>query len=140
MGDLLKLAKKLEELAKGFDKSSGKTTEKIALTILGQLVYSTPVDSSKALSNWQLNVGSPIKFKIDAYFPGEFGSSQKQSAQAALEAAKKALQGRKSGEPIYITNNLPYINRLNDGHSKQTTPGFIERAILLGRRSVRGQK
>lgn len=28
-----------------------------------------------------------------------------------------------------ITNSVPYINRLNDGHSKQSPSGFIEAII-----------
>lgn len=30
-----------------------------------------------------------------------------------------------------ITNNLPYINRLNNGHSKQSPVHFVEKAIML---------
>lgn len=30
-----------------------------------------------------------------------------------------------------ITNNLPYINRLNNGHSKQSPAHFVEKAIML---------
>lgn len=30
-----------------------------------------------------------------------------------------------------ITNNLPYINRLNNGHSKQSPANFVEKAIAL---------
>lgn len=28
-----------------------------------------------------------------------------------------------------VYNTLPYIGRLNDGHSKQTPAGFVERAV-----------
>ena len=32
--------------------------------------------------------------------------------------------------PIYITNNVPYINSLNGGHSQHAPAGFVERAIV----------
>jgi hypothetical protein len=38
---------------------------------------------------------------------------------------------------VYISNNLPYIDRLNKGHSKQAPAGFIESAINAGLTAIR---
>lgn len=39
---------------------------------------------------------------------------------------------------IHITNNLPYIGALNDGHSKQAPAGFVRTAVMEGLAAMRG--
>lgn len=39
---------------------------------------------------------------------------------------------------VHITNNAPHIERLNDGWSQQTSPGFFERSVLEAKKAVLG--
>lgn len=39
---------------------------------------------------------------------------------------------------VHITNNTPHIERLNEGWSEQTTPGFFERALYEAKKAVIG--
>ena len=39
---------------------------------------------------------------------------------------------------IHITNNTPHIERLNEGWSEQTSPGFFERALYEAKKSILG--
>ena len=71
---LLDLANSLEQRAAKLDSEACRVAVSTAETILGDLVYKTPVDTSQALSNWQVSLGSPIDNKIPPYFPGEGGS------------------------------------------------------------------
>lgn len=137
---LLDLAKSLERRADKLDEEASDAAVKVALTIVGDLAYKTPVDTSQALSNWQVAIGSPVDNSIPPYYPGEQGSTQRASAQATIEAVKAALRGKKPGDTIYLSNILPYINRLNDGYSAQAPAGFVERAVLLGRKQARNVK
>jgi len=137
---LLDLANSLEQRAAKLDSEACRVAVSTAETILGDLVYKTPVDTSQALSNWQVSLGSPIDNKIPPYFPGEGGSSRNSSAQAALEAGRNILKQKRPGVTIYISNVLPYIRRLNDGYSKQAPAGFVERAVLIGRKMVKKAK
>lgn len=136
MADLSYLAKQLEERSKEINKAASDVAVKAALTIVGDLAYHTPVDTSKALSNWQVSLNAPVSGNIAPYFHGDKGSTQKASAGQTLEEAKRILESKQPGQPIYITNNLPYIKRLNDGYSKQAPSGFVERAILIARKVV----
>lgn len=101
--------------------------------ILNDLLTVTPVDTSKALSNWQASLDVEPDTILPAYYPGAFGSTAIISREAALEAAQKIFAAKKPGQRLYISNLLPYIRRLNDGSSDQAPAGFIERAVLLGR-------
>ncbi len=137
---LLDLAVSLERRVAKLDQQASDAAVQVALTVLGDLVYITPVDTSQALSNWQVNLNDPASDKIPPYYPGEQGSTQRASAQAALQAARAVLRGKKPGDTIYLSNVLPYIKRLNNGYSAQAPAGFVERAVLLGRKQARKVK
>lgn len=131
---LLDLANDVDKLGEKIAQSASDHAVKTALTIVGDLVYHTPVDTSQALSNWDVTIGAPVSDPHGPYFAGQHGSTQRQSAAQALNVAKETLKDKKPGQSIFIANTLPYIRRLNDGHSQQVPAGFIERALLLGRK------
>lgn len=131
---LLDLATSLEKKAKAIDEAASKLAVDTALTIVGDLAFKTPVDTSQALSNWIVTLETPSSDKIKPHFPGEGGSTQRASAAETINQARAILAKKKPGQKIYITNNLPYIRRLNDGYSKQATAGFVERSVLIGRK------
>jgi len=131
---LLDLADRLEKKAKAIDEAASQNAVDTALAIVGDLAYKTPVDTSQALSNWIVTLESPSGQQIKPHFPGSQGSTQRASAAETLNLAKLVLRNKKPGQAIFITNNLPYIRRLNDGHSTQTPAGFVERAVLIGRK------
>lgn len=138
--DLFKLADKLERKAKAIEEAASQTAVDVALAIVGDLAYKTPVDTSQALSNWQVSLDAPLTTFISPHYPGEFGSSQNASAQETINRAKAVLKDKKPGQKIYITNNAPYIVRLNNGHSGQQPAGFVERAVLIGRKTIKNFK
>ena len=131
---LLDLATSLEKKAKAIDEAASKLAVDTALTIVGDLAFKTPVDTSQALSNWIVTLETPSSDKIKPHFPGEGGSTQRASAAETMNNARAILAKKKPGQKIYITNNLPYIRRLNEGYSKQAPAGFVERAVLIGRK------
>lgn len=137
---LLDLANSLYKKADEIEKAASDLAIGVALTIVGDLAIKTPVDTSKALSNWQVTLDNPANNTIPPYYPGSDGSTFSASAAETLSKAKIALRDKKPGESIFITNNLPYINKLNEGSSKQEPAGFAERAILLGRKFVESRK
>lgn len=78
----------------------------------------TPVDTGHARANWVPSIGSP------------FGGSVAGTSSSEHDAGVAAVLGYKLGDgPAWVTNNVPYILILNDGHSSQQPAGFIERAI-----------
>uniref|UniRef100_A0AAU7YTK6 Tail completion protein n=1 Tax=Stenotrophomonas phage vB_SmaS_QH3 TaxID=3229738 RepID=A0AAU7YTK6_9CAUD len=133
---LLDLANSLERKAKAIEEAASQTAVDTALAIVGDLAYKTPVDTSQALSNWQVTLDSPATGSISPHYPGLQGSTQRASAAETLNLAKAVLKTKKPGQAIYITNNLPYIKRLNDGYSAQAPAGFVERAVLIGRKML----
>lgn len=115
------------------DEVTNNLSVKCVEVILHDLLQVTPVDTSKALSNWQVTLDAPATESIDAYYPGKKGSTAEISREEAYNNGVAVLAQKKPGQLVYITNCLPYIQRLNEGWSQQEPAGFVERAILLGR-------
>lgn len=93
------------------------TVKKTALAVDAAVVFATPVDTGRARSNWIPSLNTPDTRTVE---PG-----QKPDAEAAISAYKLA-------DTIYISNSLPYIQRLNEGHSKQAPAGFVDIAVRTG--------
>ena len=43
----------------------------------------------------------------------------------------------KLDDTVYISNNLPYIQRLNDGYSQQAPENFVESAVQVAEGRLR---
>lgn len=88
----------------------------------------TPVDTSQALSNWTVSLGKGSTVAIPAYFVGRKGSTLMASASAALSKGLPIIYQRKLRQPLFISNNLDYIEDLDDGKSSQSS-NFTEISI-----------
>lgn len=134
MTGLLKFAQRLEARAGKIQEDANQLTIRIGRAILADLVSVTPVDTSKAESNWQVSLGTPPLSDIPAYVPGKRGSSRSASAEAALAAGETVLGQKKPGETLYISNVTPYIKELDSGSSRQFAGNFKARAALIARK------
>lgn len=139
METLIDLAIRMRSIAKAIPINTNELKKKVLKTIENDLVYVTPVDTSNALSKWKVSTGPVTDTTFQPYYLGSHGSTRDSSAQEAIADANLVIDGLKPGEAAYIGNAAPYIRRLNDeGYSKQEPAGFVERATLLGRRSIQG--
>ena len=105
-------------------KSWGKEVRKLALVAHRRISRRTPVDEGTAQGNWHISLGRLSRF-LD---PTATGVQQPQLSQAEAENAKD----------IYIQNNVPYILRLEHGHSKEQAPQGMVRLVLAELSSGRG--
>jgi len=92
------------------------------------LVQDTPVDLGWARSQFVPRIGQPYRISLTDIEPSSgaaaAASSQAQSELTAIAASYSSSQGK-----IFISNNVPYIQALNDGHSPQAPPGYIPAAV-----------
>ena len=128
-------AKGMRVLGGEIDDNLVRMQAKIALGIHRDVILATPVDTGKARSNWQLTVGAPAMEELEPYAPGHrMGRGERANAQAAIAQGQAKLARLPGpGESIFITNNVDYINLLNETtHSMQAPPGFVDMAVLSG--------
>jgi len=131
---------RIRKLGSNVETNAVKLVRKVALSVDSTVVMGTPVDTGRARSNWQVEIGKPARGTVEAYAPGKEGSTGGQNAQIALALGAGVIATYKGGESIHLTNNLPYIGALNRGHSAQAPSGFVETAVLDGVAQVKGAK
>lgn len=99
---------------------------RITLDITADLIIHTPVDTGWARANWVPRIGQPFEATSGTRPRAgstSLGGGEQASGQAAV-LRYKLPQGM-----VHITNNVPYIEPLNEGHSPQEPAGFVQRAI-----------
>lgn len=121
-------AQNMARTADTINRNATIILRRTALAADQAVVIGTPVDTGRARSNWLTNIGSAREDTVETLGP---------SALAASIAAAASVIGRaKQGDAIHITNNLPYIQPLNEGHSQQASAGYIQRAIQAAANAV----
>jgi hypothetical protein len=108
------------DLDRAYQKNVVQLTEavvrKTAIGIDADIVDQTPVKTGRARSNWLPSINTPRNDTV------EIGQKPEMVSVAA---------GYKLDDTIFIANNLPYIERLNNGWSgQQPTPSWVEATVL----------
>jgi hypothetical protein len=143
---LFKLSEKLLKKVDAIDNGANEVAKKVALDVVRHLVYNTPVDTSQALSNWQVGIGAPVSTTIKPIVQGVAGSSQAQSASAAIARAELQLSKKRPRQTNFISNHLDYIKDLDDGvlngksHQYSKPSGFVQRALIIARKRTEGAR
>lgn len=138
MTDLRTFAGRIKVVGKRVEDNADRLTRKVALAVDAAVVIATPVDTGRARSNWQVSLGEAASGTREAFSEGKDRSTESANTQAALEEGKAVISEYKGGTDIHITNNLPYIGRLNEGWSAQAPSAFVEKAVLVGVAAVQG--
>lgn len=97
-----------------------KEARALGINLLNGLTRVTPVDTGRARGNWFVGISSPVR-TID---------NGRTATSAVIEGVSKINTAKAIEYPeIVISNNLPYIERLDDGHSTQAPKKFVESEI-----------
>lgn len=91
---------------------------KVALDMLSGIVMKTPVDTGRARGHWGVGVNSIT-----------YGAGIDPSGGSTIAQGGAVIQGAKAGDTVYLANNLPYIVRLEYGHSKQAPQGMVRTTV-----------
>lgn len=113
MSNINDIWKKLEKTIR--DSVKGAVSDSVAL-LYKEIVDRTPVDTGGAHRGWEINYGSGFR-KAKASFSG--------SQQSIVDKNTYKL-----GNTITIRNELPYMQRLEFGWSKQAPMGMIRVSAL----------
>ncbi len=141
MATLGQFARKMRIIGDRLEMNVNSAVKKVVIAVDQAVVLGTPVDKGPARSNWQVSLGQAKTDVISAYAPGnKLGVSESANAQGALDQGRAAVAGRQEGQDVYISNNIPYIGKLNDGSSAQAPANFVEQAALAGAQVVKNVK
>ena len=126
---------KIKRVAVNVPKNADEIVRKVALAADQTITMATPVDTGRARANWQVGIGAAPAGTVK-YSGGGAGA-----AGYAISAAANVVTTYK-GQPggIWLVNNLPYIQRLNEGWSAQAPAKFVEQAIDTAVNTIRDSK
>lgn len=122
--------KKLEEFAKRAEINLAIVAKRMAFAAYRSIIEKTPVDTGRARASWNISEGS-----IDASVQGTRDFKGGGGIKKAKVVNQQKLDKIKSSivkYPVYyITNNLPYIVPLEEGHSKQADKGWMVKRTIV---------
>lgn len=128
MSTMKGFARKIKLRAGKVSKNTDNLVRKVILAVDQAVVISTPVDTGRARANWRPSIGE----MESSVLPEPRNKAEGlRSALAAGEAVAAEYKGSERSPTVHITNNLPYIEYLNRGSSKQAPANFVGTAILL---------
>ena len=102
-----------KEIEKALVSEGNSEVRRRALQLYGHLKLVTPVDTGRARNSWNIS-----------YLRGQY----KNSSDSITVGPLLAQPNGDTPIVIFISNGVPYIDRLNNGSSKQARAGFIQQA------------
>ena len=114
------MSRDIKNLGPDLLKAIVKESNRITLDMGDKLTRTTPVDTGFAAASWIPSVASPAK---------GVGGAPGSPNTAAASAGQAQVATNTNLTTLHVTNNVSYIQKLNDGHSEQQPALFIERAI-----------
>lgn len=103
-----------------------RAKQDLAITVLTRIVERTPAVTGHARANWQVSIGGSATGIVAGADP---------SGATALAAGVTAIMGdRDPFATVWIANNAPYIQSLEQGDSTQAPAGMVAQTVAeLGR-------
>ena len=130
-GEAEKIAALLEQRTADLVKMAG-------IEFFRQVIISTPVDTGRARFGWYITVNAPsdevppeapYKWKGKASGGNEYYSLPNISTH--MDVGKVTIN-----DIVYVTNNVPYVPRLNKGYSRQAPARFVELAAARVQQAI----
>lgn len=107
------------DLDKAFEEQQERVAliaMKIALEALNRVVLKSPVKTGRFRANWTVAVGRQDLSITDEVDP---------TGQKTIAKGTPIILGQKGPAVIWLSNNLPYAQALENGHSKQAPMGMV---------------
>lgn len=122
------LINNIPKFAEALGLKTSAVVKKLAFDLFGDITLRTPVDTGHARRNWQTTVGEPAGTII-----GTAGDSE----TPAPAPPPPSLSGYNIGQgSVFIINNLPYIEALENGHSSQAPSGMVGLAVAKAQATI----
>ena len=114
-------ARRMQRRAQQVEVGASDAVKSAALVINQVVVLETPVDTGHARANWQIGLVAPITKEID---------EEDKPGAATIARNNTLIKARTKRVDIILSNNVPYINELNEGSSSLAPAGFVQLAVL----------
>lgn len=105
--------------------------KKASLHLLRGVVLRSPVDTGRFRANWQISEGTAIQRVVSNFNEGDSGSTEGAVSKQAISQGRRKINAVVNKFPtVYLTNNLPYALRLENGWSDQAPQGMVALSLI----------
>lgn len=134
------------EIIESLTNESAEDAQRVAFAILQAVVVGTPVGDptlwqshpntppgyvgGHARRNWIVSIANTTNLVKGV--PGKGGGDNAARSEAISEGTRVIPRFDVERTRLIIQNNVPYITRLNSGHSAQAPANFVEQAVMVG--------
>lgn len=148
MATLIQFSRNIRKRGSRIENNSVALTKRVAKRALKRLVNGTPVDKGVARSNWRVSLGNPTRRVVEAHSPGKkLGFGERSNARAALALGNIKINSlragpsrRGAGSALFITNSIPYLDKLRSGSSTQQPTDWVTLALIEAKAEIRGTR
>lgn len=122
----MSFGQQLDAFVSGTEKKVERTVRAVKLELFRSVILDTPVDTGRARGNWQATLDSPA-------------TEETENESMSVALAGVAANLGKVNDVSFLANNLPYIEELEDGSSKQAPAGMVRRNMARVQRLINEQ-
>ena len=122
-GDIRRFNEKVEKAASAVFRGT-------ALNLFAKVVKRTPVKTGRLRANWMSQINSA---------PSTTTEATDKSGRTAIQSANSTTARAKLGDSIFLANNLPYAQAIEDGHSNQAPAGMVKVTVAEFKQAVAEQ-
>ncbi|MCC6271123.1 MAG: hypothetical protein IT190_07585 [Microbacteriaceae bacterium] len=133
MATLRNLTSRMRLLERDVKLRANEIAKDVGRAVLRSVAINTPVDTSKAVSNWQIGYDEPNFTNLPPHFPGQQGSTRAQSTAETIAVGNLFIRSKRPGVELHISNGLDYIEKID---LKSSSPGFKDKAIAAGKNEL----
>jgi hypothetical protein len=120
---------KLDSFVNTVKEAHAETVRSVAQVAITEVVRLTPIDTSRAQTNWVPTLNAPFLGEVP-FSEGHRGSTAGSAFTATQRAMALVRNQYRFGDSIYIRNNVPYIEELESGtRSAQAPSGMLKLTV-----------
>lgn len=116
--DFRSFSLQLDDFAKKIKLAPTMVVKRCAFDLFSRIIKRTPVDTGRARASWTIAANRADR------------AVQPQGVASYPVPATPLSLTIQPGESIWISNNLPYITALEDGHSTQAPAGMVAVSLV----------
>lgn len=120
------------DLSKAIEKAKDNAelvARKITLELFSNVILKSPVDTGRFRANWNCSIGSADKSTSAA--------TDKEGSGAIGRMRAEVTKFTLNGQSIFLSNSLPYAERLENGWSDQAPQGMVRLSVMEVQNHVR---
>lgn len=110
----------LKDFELKFSDASDDFVQGVEVSLFNAVILDSPVDTGRFRGNWQTTTANPATGIAGGIDP---------TGAATIAAMTAFVESLKGGRVTFLTNNLPYAQRLEYGYSGQAPEGMVRKNV-----------